>query len=189
VPTDQAVRGAIHGLVERLAKLGVKLTQSGDLLPDLANSARIYMRLLGAARSAGVPSDIYAKTQSAVAALQSDDNKLATERARGMVMSHRDWLAADLRRKRLAEQWRRFFREWDVVLYPPASVPAFPHDHSLPIEARHIAIDGEAHPYNDAFYVWADPAATCGLPATAAPIDRTADNRTVPGRSHDNRFC
>jgi amidase len=40
----------------------------------------------------------------------------------------------------------------------------------LPIEARRIEIDGEAHPYNDAFYVWADPAATCGLPATVAPI-------------------
>jgi hypothetical protein len=28
-------------------------------------------------------------------------------------------------------------------------------------------------PYNDVFYVWADPATTCGLPATAAPIDTT----------------
>ena len=59
------------------------------------------------------------------------------------------------------------------MLYPAASVPAFPHDHSLPIEARHIEIDGETHPYNDAFYVWADPASTCGLPATAAPIDHS----------------
>jgi len=45
------------------------------------------------------------------------------------------------------QQWRRFFREWDIVLYPPASVPAFPQDHSLPIEARHIEIDGKAYPY------------------------------------------
>jgi Asp-tRNA(Asn)/Glu-tRNA(Gln) amidotransferase A subunit family amidase len=37
----------------------------------------------------------------------------------------------------------------------------------------------EAHPYNDAFYVWADPATTCGLPATAAPIDHTAGNLPV----------
>jgi amidase len=88
-------------------------------------------------------------------------------------MSHRDWLAIDLARERLQEQWRRFFREWDIVLYPPASVPAFPHDHSLPIEARQIEIDGKPFTYNDAFYAWADPATTCGLPATAAPIDRT----------------
>src|SRR5262249_49729685 len=44
---------------------------------------------------------------------------------------------------------------------------------SLPIEARHIEIDGKAYPYYDACFVWADPATTCGLPATAAPIDRS----------------
>jgi amidase len=59
------------------------------------------------------------------------------------------------------------------VLYPPASVAALPHDHSLPVEARHIDVDGETRSYNDPFYVWADPATTCGLPATAAPIDCT----------------
>ena len=65
------------------------------------------------------------------------------ERMRGTVMSHRDWLGADAARARLQQQWSLFFREWDVVLYPPASVPAFPHDHSLPIEARHLEIDGK----------------------------------------------
>jgi len=73
----------------------------------------------------------------------------------------------------LQQQWRAFFREWDVVIYPAAAVPAFPHDHSEPIEARHLDIDGEAYPYNDACYIWADPASTCGLPATAVPIDRS----------------
>jgi amidase len=70
--------------------------------------------------------------------------------------------------------YRAFFREWDVVLYPCAPIPAFPHDHSEPIEARHLDIDGKACLYYDACYVWADPASTCGLPATAAPIGRSA---------------
>jgi amidase len=59
------------------------------------------------------------------------------------------------------------------VLYPPASIPAFPQDHSLPIEARRIEIDEKDYSYYDAFYVWADPATTCGLPVTPAPIDRS----------------
>jgi len=66
------------------------------------------------------------------------------------------------------------FREFDVVLYPSAAVPAFPHDHSEPLEARHLEIDGKAYPYADACFIWADPASTCGLPATAAPIDKSA---------------
>jgi len=106
------------------------------------------------------------------AALVPGDDGLEAERTRGTVMSHRDWLETDLARARIQQQWSLFFREFDVVLYPPASVPAFPHDHSLPIEARHLEIDGKEYPYYDACFVWADPAGTCGLPATAAPIDR-----------------
>jgi amidase len=173
VPIDGSMRAAIDRLSERLAKAGVKLAQGSDLLPDLADSARVYMRLLGAARSAGVSPDVFEETQSAAAALQPGDNRLAAERMRGTVMNHRDWLAADLARERLREQWHRFFRDWDIVLYPSASVPALLHDHSLPIEARTVEINGKTLPYNDAFYVWADPATMCGLPATAAPIDRT----------------
>jgi amidase len=87
-------------------------------------------------------------------------------------MSHRDWLETDAARARIQQQWSLFFREFDVVLYPSASVPGFPQDHSLPVEQRHLDIDGSRHPYLDACFVWADPAGTCGLPATAAPIDR-----------------
>jgi amidase len=92
---------------------------------------------------------------------------------RDTVMSHRDWLGTDAARARIQQQWSLFFREWDVMLYPPASVPAFPHDHSLPIEARHLEIDGKGYPFCDACFMWADPAGTCGLPATVAPIDRS----------------
>jgi amidase len=95
------------------------------------------MRLLGAARSAGARPEIYEKAKIAVAALQPGDAGLAAERARGLVMNHRDWLATDLARERLKEEWRRLFGEWDIVLHPPAPFPALPHDHSSP--SRHDA--------------------------------------------------
>jgi amidase len=99
---------------------------------------------------------------------------LRAERTRGTVMSHRQWLAADTARLQLQQQWHAFFRDCDVVLYPSAAVPAFPHDHSEPIETRHLDIEGKTHPYYDVCFIWADPASTCGLPATAAPINRSA---------------
>jgi amidase len=83
-------------------------------------------------------------------------------------------LAADAARQQLQQQWSALFCEFDVVLYPSASVPAFPQDHSEPIDARHLDIDGQAYPYLDACFIWADPATTCGLPATAAPIGKSA---------------
>jgi amidase len=173
MPVGAEVRTAIGRLSERLANAGVKVAHASALLPDLAESARLYMKLLGAAKSTRLAPERYDEAQRAAAALAAGDNALATERVRGTVMSHRDWMITDVARKRLQQQWRLLFREWDIVLYPPASVPAFPHDHSLPIEARHLDIDGKAHNFEDACYVWADPATTCGLPATAAPIDRS----------------
>jgi len=173
MPTDSAVRTAIGRLAERLVKAGVKVAHASPLLPNLAESARLYMRLLGSAKSASLAPDRYEEAQRSARALAPGDNSLGAERTHGTVMSHREWIQTDSARARFQQQWKLFFRDWDVVLYPPAPVPAFPQDHSLPIEARHIAIDGKEYPYYDACFVWADPASTCGLPATAAPIDRS----------------
>jgi amidase len=94
-------------------------------------------------------------------------------------MSHREWLSADAARLQLQQQWRALFREWVVVVYPAAAVPAFPQDQSEPIEARLLDIDGKAYSYVDAGYIWADPATTCGLPATAVPIARSASGLPI----------
>ena len=174
MPTGNAVRTAIRDLAERLAKLGAKVAEHNVLLPNLADSGRLYMRLLNAARSPRLAPDAFAEAQRRAAALSPDDHSLQAERTRGTVMSHRDWLAADAARAQIQQQWRALFRDWDVVLYPAASVPAFPHDHSEPIEDRQLDIDGKPHPYLDACFIWADPASTCGLPATAAPIGTSA---------------
>jgi amidase len=45
MPTGSAVRAALDRLSERLARAGVKVAHSSPLLPDLADSARLYMRL------------------------------------------------------------------------------------------------------------------------------------------------
>jgi amidase len=173
MPTESAVRTAMGRLSDRLAKSGVKVARASALLPNLADSARLYMRLVGAALAAHMPPHRYEEKQRSAATLAPNDNSLEAERTRGAVMSHRDWIAADAARGRLQRQWSLLFREWDIVLYPPAPVPAFPHDHSLPIEARRLEIDGKGCPYYDACLVWADPATTCGLPVTAAPIGRS----------------
>jgi amidase len=173
MPTSDAVRTVIGKLARRLAALGVKVAHDSASLPSLASSARLYMKLLNGARSPRVTADGFAESERAAAALPADDHSLQAERTRGTVMSHRDWLAADAARLQLQQQWSLFFREWDVVIYPAAAVPAFPHDHSEPLEARHLDMDGKAYNYADACFIWADPASTFGLPATAVPIDRS----------------
>lgn len=170
VPTDSTVSDALSLLAERLVKKGIKVARSSSLLPDLAESARLYRVLLGAAKSLGMRDDRYREAQRVAVGVAPRDKSLGAEHIRGTIMTHRNWLLTDLARSRMQQQWRALFHEWDVVLYPPASTTAFPHDHSLPIESRHLMIDGAKCPFYDAFFTWADPASTCGLPATAAPI-------------------
>jgi amidase len=172
LPTASTITAALDRLSERLAKAGVKVARTSPAIPDLAESARLYMRLLASVLAARWPDDLYRQTKAAAEALEPGDKSLTAERIRGAVLSHRDWLAADGARARLQWQWRELFREWDVVLCPPMPTPAFPHDHSSPDYARHIEIDGKEYPYFDQL-VWPEIATTPGLPATVAPIERS----------------
>jgi amidase len=173
MPTGDAVRSAIGRLADRLGKSGARVARSSASLPDLADSARLYMKLLNAARSPRLTPAALAEAQEVAAALAPGDRSLQAERARGWGMIHREWLAADAARLQLQQKWHELFREFDAVIYPAAAVPAFPHDHSEPFDARQLDIDGKLYNYSDACFIWADPASTCGLPATAVPIERT----------------
>jgi amidase len=169
-PTDASVRGPLDRLAQRLVKAGAKVARSSPLLPDLAASGRLYMRLLMAALSDRWPEETYQSAQATAAALSPNDLSLAAERWRGAVMSHRQWALADMRRISLQQQWMELFREFDVVLCPPLSTPAFAHDHT-PAPERTIEIEGKKYPFFD--LVWPEIATTPGLPATAAPIGLT----------------
>jgi amidase len=168
LPTAGSVRAALDNLSQRLVKADAKVAHESPLRPDLAASARLYMRLLMSALSERWPADIYQQAETTAAALKPDDNSLEAERWRGAVLSHRDWAAADSARMTLQQQWADVFREWDVVLCPPMPTPAFAHDHS-PMPERHIEIDGKKFSFFDQL-VWPELATTPGLPATAAPI-------------------
>ena len=101
VPTGLAVRMALGRLSERLVRSGAKVGHASPLLPDLANSARIFMRLWSAFQGSVAPPKLYDQMRHSAEALSPDDNSLAAERMRAAVMSHRDWFAANTARARL----------------------------------------------------------------------------------------
>jgi len=168
LPTAVSVRAALERLSQQLVKAGATVAHASPLLPDLATSARLYMRLLMSALSERWPAETYQQAETTAAALKPEDDSLEAERWRGAVMSHRDWAAADTARMTLQQQWSAVFREWDVVLCPPMPTPAFAHDHA-PMAERRIDVDGKQFSFFDQL-VWPEIATTPGLPATAAPI-------------------
>jgi amidase len=195
LPTAQSVRLAVDGLANKVATAGAKVARSSPLLPDLAQAAHVYARLLNSFFGADMPMEAYRQVQGASAALPAEETSLSATRLRGLVLSHRDWIAADRQRFMIQQQWRELFREWDVVVCPTMPTPAFPHDHT-PQQTRRIAIDGNDCSYGDQI-VWPGVATVPGLPATAVPIGQTdtglpigvQGHRSLPGRPHHAHVC
>lgn len=169
-PTAHVVREALATLAERLAKAGASVSDKRVLAPDLAHATRLHTRLLSAYWGAGLPFAGYEKLFRDAAAFSSGDRSLAAERARGAVLSFREWRDVEAERAQLRQKWREVFLDFDVILCPAAPTTAFPHDHSMPLEARRVRVDGKRYSYLDAHSIWAAPATIAGLPATVAPI-------------------
>jgi amidase len=172
LPVASEIRAALDQLAGGLSATGAKVARSSSLLPDLAESARLHTRMVRNFVAFGRPPEFFKKHQEEVAALKPDDDSLKAWRTRAPLLNHHQWIAGEIARARLRQQWAVLFREFDVVLCPPFSVVAFPHDQKPDQEQRTIDIDGEAHPYLS-LIVWSTVATPPGLPATVMPVGRS----------------
>ncbi|MHC2332752.1 amidase [Bradyrhizobium sp. USDA 4454] len=178
LPVAGEIRQALDQLGRRLGKAGTAVARASPLLPDLAESARLHTRLVRNFTAFGRPPEFFVKARIEAAALKPEDDSLKAWRLRAPLLTHHEWLTNEIARARLRQQWAALFRQFDVVLCPPFSVAAFPHDHTPDQEDRVIAIDGNTHPYLS-LIVWATLATPPGLPATAMPIARTASRLPI----------
>ncbi len=178
LPISASVREAVETLATNLAKAGASVSRTSPLLPDLADGARLYMRMLVALMAAGAPAEEYAANVTLVSKLDPNDLSLAAERGRGAVLNHRDWLIADNGRNRLRAQWRALFERFDAVICPVMPTPAYPHNHDPDQDKRNIEIDGVNHPYVDQL-IWPGVATLPGLPATAIPVAMSKDGLPI----------
>ncbi len=169
LPPNREIRGAIEKLVGQLTGAGVTVARESPLLPNFAESSRLYMRMLLAFLGAFSLPDVLAGAQAAAAQLSPDDKSLAAERLRGMTTSHRAWVFDEGARAGLRAQWRELFRSFDAVICPIMPTPAYPHDHSEDQEQRRINIDGKDYNYTDQL-AWPGIATLPGLPSTAIPL-------------------
>lgn len=169
IATAASIRGAVETVATTLGKLGAKVSRESPLLPDLATTGGLYMRMLVALLAAQLPATDIAAARERFAKLDPTDHSPGAERLRGALATHAQWLADDSARNRLRAQWRALFAEFDAVICPVMPTPAYPHDHLPDQNARVIAIDGTDYPYSDQL-LWPGIATLPGLPATAIPV-------------------
>ena len=146
---DDATRRQIEDLVSLIEDAGAEVSRETDLLPDLAKQHGDYMRMLNIAVTAGAP------------------------RPDGSQVTVRDWFNLTDAQFRNQRQWRALFAEFDYVLAPVSSTPAFKHD-SRPMKGRSYTANGTERPFSEQL-AWAGLVTFPGLPATVLPIGSVDD--------------
>ncbi len=144
VTMGDGMRQCMEAVVARLEDSGAEVVRSTTLLPDLELQHRDYLHMLNIIMMAGAP------------------------RPDGTVVTAADWFALLDAQARNQRRWRELFAEYDLVIAPPSSMPAFPHD-TRPMKDRTLSIDGVDHPAAEQL-AWSGLVTFPGLPATVLPI-------------------
>ncbi len=106
--------------------------------------------------------------QIAEAAEASDESYLV-QMARGIALTHRNWLSLNNERMEMRLKWQAFFQDWDLLLCPAAASAAWPHDQAGERHERTIPVNGKQVPTTDQLF-WAGFSGMAYLPSTVSPI-------------------
>lgn len=169
VALEDAMRRQIEDVAAALEDAGAEISRESDLLPDLEKQHHNYMRMLNVAVTAGAP------------------------RPDGSEVTVREWLRMGDAQARNQRQWRALFAEFDYMLAPVSSTPAFVHD-TRPMKDRQLTINGAPDRFAGQL-AWAGLVTYPGLPATVLPIgsvdglpvglqvvaDQYQDHKTIDG--------
>ena len=143
-PVDASVMEPTEAALEQLARAGVRIDRSSDLLPDQAQQYRHYLKMMNVVMARGAP---------------APDGKRA---------SATDWFDLLDAQAACIAQWEALFAEYDFVLAPPAPVLAVPHSDRAVFRGT-LMINGKEEPGGNAL-AWAGLATFPNLPATVLPI-------------------
>ena len=170
--TDEQVAMAVREAAEALSDASAAIDWAAR--PDFAfaDNFRDYVLVLSAIISADFPPKVQEYFAHLAGEVSDDDMSHAALQARGSVLTYFQMLGVEARRQVIKDAWHAFFEEFDVVLCPPVSITAFPHDTEKGPAERRMIVNGEEAPYFDMLH-WASLATFAHLPATVAPVRRT----------------
>jgi amidase len=176
-PLDTGIADRLREAVAALRGAGVRVDESARPFENAREVFELYQRLLWGAMIAGYPDEMFEALVSHAEA-NPDDPSPFGRTARYGAQRHREWAYANEARAQLRARLATFFRDYDVLLMPVNPVPAIPHDHSEPMFARLVQVNGATRSHMD-LLAWISHATLCFNPASVAPIGRTRDGLPV----------
>lgn len=168
LPVEDTITNALAQLAAQLRRAGAIVEQAQPTcFGDLRDYYKLYLAILWAMLAAGQPAP---ERQRRAAELHATDNEFLIACAQGMQASAADYIHWHSLRERYREDFRAFFRSWDILLAPVNIVNAYPHlDAPGPQPFR---INDQDVRY-DRQNVYPAIASLSGQPATAFPFGLT----------------
>lgn len=166
--TDGSVRGELRRVAVFLRDAGLTVTETQRPV-DSEEAWEVYAHLLRAATGARLSDRDYQAALEQRTRWPADSREYGAWHWRGSTLTHRQWVQYDERRARLRQQWAAFFDNWDLLICPVATSPAFPHMQTGWRWERMIDVNGRPQPTTTSLF-WAGYPGLCGLPATAIPL-------------------
>lgn len=190
-PVAHEVSDRVQDLGDRLAGLGVRVSDVARPALDPAESHEIYLYMLNGVMASGLRDEDIALFEAQAAGLDPGDKSSEAIMCRAAIQKHRDWLRYNNRRESLRLVWREFFSEWDILICPQTATTAFEHDHS-PFAARTLTVDGRSQPYFQQLF-WAGLTTVSYLPSTIFPTGPSVEGLPIGlqavGAEYNDHIC
>jgi amidase len=173
-PVSAPVRDLLSNAVEWLRQAGAKLEEGWPADVNPAQQLETYQYMIFSVMAMFMrPDDVQQIRQSAST---GEPHAKAMELA--VTAPHAVFAEANAKRCAALAAWQSYFRTHDAFLSPAEFTSAFPHDPSLPMEARLVNTPEGKRRYMDLLF-WMTSATLNGLPATVAPVGLTPEGLPV----------
>ena len=167
-PIASDIRPLYENVLTELVKAGVALECGWPADADPQAHMTTFQYLLFALVTAGASNE--QREQARHRLKDHPDDMMAA----ALAEPHARWLRETQRRLAFRSAWQKYFESHDVFLLPATFTAAFPHDQTMPIENRVVDTPEGERPYVRDIASWISAATVAGLPATVAPVGRTA---------------
>jgi len=176
-PVSSEISEKVRALGHFLAEQGSKISFEARPDIDFELNFKLHQMLMWSLTSIGLSDDEYMQAGEVADVIPPEDRTCLANAARARVLNHKDWLLYNNQREILRYEWRKFFENWDVILCPTYSTPAFSHDHR-PFEQRKHLVDGASLEYFQPMF-WAAISTLCYLPSTVFPVGLSLDGKPI----------
>ena len=169
---DDAVQAGVMAVADALAKAGARVSDNARPDLDTLEVDRLFRRLLGAAMSGRQQEEVFRRNLERTKTIDPTDFSSMAQNLRASTLYHRDWLVSNEARHKMRIRWAEFFSEYDVLICPPVTTAAFPHNHAGEPFERTLVVNGRERPIAEQLF-WAGYSGLFYLPSTVVPAAQT----------------